>query len=146
MTEELLFTRIFDAPRELVFQCMTSAEHLTHFWGPSGTTAPLDGITVECRPGGRFEVLMRGPDGGSYLMRVVYEEVSAPERLVWNDVDNGTRTSSTFTDLGDNRTQVQIRQTNAPDFMLTPEARAGFLTSLDKLSRYLLSLSAKDAR
>ena len=86
---------------------------------------------------------MRGDDGGDYLMRVVYEEVSAPERLVWTDVDNGMRTTSTLTDLGGGRTEVQIRQTNAPAFMQTPQAQAGFLTSLDKLTRYLLSLNAK---
>ena len=143
MTEEFVFTRILDAPRELVFECLTSPDHLTHFWGPSGTSAPLDQITVECRVGGRFEVLMRGDDGGEYLMRVVYEEVSAPERLVWTDVDNGMRTTSTLTDLGAGRTEVQIRQTNAPAFMQTPQAQAGFLTSLDKLTRYLLSLNAK---
>ena len=48
---ELTFTRVFDAPRDLVFRCMLEPEHLTHFWGPAGTSTPLDGITVEPRPG-----------------------------------------------------------------------------------------------
>lgn len=51
------FTRVFDAPRELVFACMTRPEHLTHFWGPRGTSAPLDRMHVDLRPTGRFETI-----------------------------------------------------------------------------------------
>ena len=50
--------RIYRAPRELVFACMTEPEHLTHFWGPTGTSTPLEGIVVELRPGGAFETTM----------------------------------------------------------------------------------------
>jgi len=46
-TVELTITRIFDAPRELVFRCMTEPEHLTHFWGPTGVSTPLDRITID---------------------------------------------------------------------------------------------------
>ena len=53
---ELRFTRVFDAPREVVFECMIDPEHLAHFWGPAGTTAPLEYITVDARPGGVFTV------------------------------------------------------------------------------------------
>ena len=54
-TGELTFTRIFDAPRELVFRCMIEPEHLSHFWGPIGTSAPVEKITIDPRPGGVFE-------------------------------------------------------------------------------------------
>ena len=40
---ELTYTRVFDAPRELVFRWMLEPEHLTHFWGPAGMSTPLDG-------------------------------------------------------------------------------------------------------
>ena len=53
--DELIFTRVFDAPRDLVFRCMIEPEHLTHFWGPAGVSAPLDKISVDARPGGVFE-------------------------------------------------------------------------------------------
>ncbi len=43
-TGELIFTRVFDAPRDLVFRCMTEPEHLTHFWGPAGVSAPRPAI------------------------------------------------------------------------------------------------------
>jgi len=48
---ELVFTRVFEAPRELVFRCMTEPGHLTHFWGPAGMSTPLENIKVDLRPG-----------------------------------------------------------------------------------------------
>ena len=52
---ELSFTRVFDAPRQLVFRCMISPEHLTHFWGPAGTSAPVEHIRVDPRPGKQYD-------------------------------------------------------------------------------------------
>ena len=51
---ELWLTRIFDAPREIVFRCMTEPEHLTHFWGPNRVSPPLERIRVDARPRGRL--------------------------------------------------------------------------------------------
>jgi uncharacterized protein YndB with AHSA1/START domain len=134
-------TRIFSAPRELVFRCMLAPEHLTKFWGPSGMSVPLDGITVDPRPGGVFETVMVSDDGSSrYTMRAVFDEISEPERISWTEIDSGVRSVSTFTDLGEGRTQVTIEQSNLPAAFLTPEAQAGFLTSLDKLETYLRTL------
>ena len=73
---------------ELLFDCMTTPEHLTHFWGPAGTTTPVDNITVDLRPGGAFETTMvNDADGSSYTMRAVYVEVRRPDRLVWIEAD-----------------------------------------------------------
>jgi Activator of Hsp90 ATPase homolog 1-like protein len=58
MTTKFSVVREFDAPRELVFECLTTAEQLTHFWGPTGTTTPADHITIELRVGGLFETIM----------------------------------------------------------------------------------------
>jgi uncharacterized protein YndB with AHSA1/START domain len=134
---ELTFTRVFDAPRDLVFRCMLEPEHLTHFWGPAGTSTPLDGITVDPRPGGIFETVMVSDDGGSYTMRAIYAEIVPPERIVWTEPGTGVTTTSTFTDLGGARTEVRIHQANAPDSFRSPEAQAGFLTSLDRFAAYL---------
>jgi uncharacterized protein YndB with AHSA1/START domain len=134
---ELTFTRVFDAPRDLVFRCMLEPEHLTHFWGPAGTSTPLDGITVDPRPGGVFETVMVSDDGGSYTMRAVYAEIVPPERIVWTEPGTGMITTSTFTDLGGARTEVRIHQAQVPDYALSPEAQAGFLTSLDRFAAYL---------
>ena len=139
---ELNLTRVFDAPREIVFRCMITPEHLTHFWGPAGTSAPLEHIRVDPRPGGVFEtVMVNDADGSTYPTRAVYAEVTAPERLVWTEVHSGMTMTATFVDLGDARTEVRIRQTNVPEAMLSPDAQAGFRTSLDKLAAYLRSIS-----
>ena len=139
---ELNLTRVFDAPRDLVFRCMISPEHLTHFWGPAGVSAPIEHIKVDPRPGGVFETLMvNDTDGSTYPTRAVYVEVTAPERLVWTETHSGMTMAATFIDLGDARTELRIRQTNVPEAALRPEAQAGFLTSLDKFAAYLKSVS-----
>jgi uncharacterized protein YndB with AHSA1/START domain len=141
---ELTFTRVFDAPRDLVFRCMTEPEHLTHFWGPAGVSAPLDKIKVDARPDGVFEtVMVNDADGSEYPTRVIYDEVVEPERLRWTDPDTGMTTTSTFTDLGGNRTEVRIHQANVPEAYRSPQAQAGFLTSLDRFAAYLGQLSGQ---
>jgi uncharacterized protein YndB with AHSA1/START domain len=141
---ELTYRRIHDAPPELLFDCMTQPEHLTLFWGPAGTTTPLDGITVDLRPGGVFEtVMVSDADGSRYPMRAVYVEVRRPGRLVWSepDVAGGMTTTITFTDLGDGRTEVVTHQTNVPEMYRSPEAQAGFATSLDRFASYVARLA-----
>jgi uncharacterized protein YndB with AHSA1/START domain len=135
------YSRTFHAPRELVFRCMLEPEHLTHFWGPAGMSTPLDGITVDPRPGGVFEtVMVSDADGSSYVMQAVYDEIAEPERIAWTEKSSGMRSVSTFVDLGEGRTEVTIEQSNAPAFFLTPEARSGFATSLERFQSYLQSL------
>lgn len=143
-TGELTYRRVHDAPRELLFDCMTQPEHLTHFWGPAGTTAPLDGITVDLRPGGAFEtVMVNEADGSQYTMRAVYVEVRRPDRLVWSEPGQagGMTTTITFTDIGDGRTEVVTHQTNVPEMYRTPQAQAGFATSLDRFAAYVGGLA-----
>jgi uncharacterized protein YndB with AHSA1/START domain len=139
---ELTYTRVFDAPRELVFRCMIEPEHLARFWGPAGVRTPLASIKVDPRPGGVFEaVMVNDADGSTYPMRAVYREVVAPERLVWTEPATGVTTTSTFSDLGGARTEVQIRQANVPAAFRSPQAQAGFSTSLDRFAAYLGELA-----
>ena len=137
--DELVYRRVFRAPRELVWRCLTEPAELTRFWGPSGMTTPLDGIVVELRPGGRFETRMLGTSG-SHRMVATFTEVVPPERLAWLEPATGMHTTSTLDDLGDGTTAVVISQRNVPEPMRRPEARAGFLTSLDKLEAHLALL------
>jgi len=142
---ELTYRRVHRAPRELLFDCMTTPAHLAHFWGPTGTTTPVDGIVVELRPGGRFEtVMVNDADGSAYTMRAVYEAVDPPHRLVWREVDSGMRTTVTFTDNGDGTTEVVTHQVDVPEPYLSPEAQAGFATSLSRFEAYLATLLAAD--
>jgi uncharacterized protein YndB with AHSA1/START domain len=141
-TTELLITRIYNAPRDLVFACMTQAEHLTHFWGPIGTSAPADKIKIDLRVGGVFETVMVNDETGEeYPTSVVYTVIDPPETLAWTEPDNGTTNTSTFVDLGDGRTEVRIHQTNLPVMYASPEAQAGFQTSLDRFEKYLAEVS-----
>jgi uncharacterized protein YndB with AHSA1/START domain len=141
---ELVYTRIFAAPRDLVFRCMTEPRHLTRFWGPKGMTTPVDGIEIDLRSGGVFQtVMVYDDDGTQYTMTATYLTVHPPELLVWVDSDTGATTSTTFTSLDDARTEVEIRQSNVPPAFQTPENRAGFATSLDRFADYLTSLTDK---
>ena len=138
---ELIITRVFDAPRELVFRCMIEPEHLTHFWGPVGVSTPIENITVDPRPGGAFETIMvNDADGAEYPSRGVFVEIVAPERLVWSEPDSGMTTTSTFVQLDNGRTEVRIHQTNVPEMYRTPEAQAGFESSLDRFAAYLATI------
>jgi uncharacterized protein YndB with AHSA1/START domain len=77
---EIVISRVFDAPRDLVFEAMTSPEHLPHWYGPRGWSLPL--CEIDLRPGGSWHYVMRGPDGSEMGLRGVYREILPPERLV----------------------------------------------------------------
>ena len=76
-------------------------------------------------------------DGNRYTMSAVLDEVVPPERLVWTDTATGVVTTSTFTAVGSDRTEVEITMSNVPAFMREADARAGFLSSLDRFADYL---------
>jgi uncharacterized protein YndB with AHSA1/START domain len=140
---ELIITRIYEAPRELVWACMTTPEHLTHFWGPPGMSTPLDGIVLELREGGRFEtVMVNDATGEKYPTTGEFVEIDPPKRLVWAEKGfaEGMTNTSTFTDLGNDRTEVVIHQQNVPAMFRSPEAQAGFNASLDRFAAYLATI------
>jgi uncharacterized protein YndB with AHSA1/START domain len=139
----LVHRRVFRAPRDLVWRCLTEPAELAQFWGPSGMTTPVDGIVVELHPGGRFETLMLG-ENGSHRMVATFTEVVPTERLSWVESSTGMHTTSTLDDLGDGRTEVVIHQRHVPEAMRGPETRAGFLSSLDKLDEHLARLTGGD--
>jgi uncharacterized protein YndB with AHSA1/START domain len=95
---ELVIDRVFDAPRELVFQTWTDPKHLAQWWGPKGFTNPV--CELDLRPGGAIRIHMQGPDGAIYPMRGVFHEITAPERLVF--------TSTAFDDEAGNP-QLEVR-------------------------------------
>jgi uncharacterized protein YndB with AHSA1/START domain len=141
-TTELVITRVFNAPRELVFRCITEPEHLTHFWGPVGMQTPIEKITVDLRIGGVFEtVMVNEATGDEYPSRGVYTEIDPPAKLAWTEPDGGMTSTTTFTDLGDGRTEVRIHQTNVPEMYATDEAQAGFNSSLGRFEAYLATIA-----
>lgn len=77
---EVVMTREFDAPRELVFEAWTSCEHIPHWFGPRGTEIPV--CEIDLRPGGAWRFVLRSPDGREMGMGGVYKEIEQPDRLV----------------------------------------------------------------
>ena len=140
---ELTISRTYEAPRDLVFRCMTEAEHLTHFWGPIGVTTPIENITIDPRAGGVFETIMvNDSDGEEYTMTATFVAVEPPERIVWTEagVEGGILTTVTFNDLGDGTTEVVTHQTNLPEMYMSPEAQSGLKSSFDRFAAYLATL------
>ena len=81
---EVTITRVFDAPRALVFRAWTDAEQLARWWGPKGFTNPV--CKIDARVGGKLRIHMRGPDGTVYPMNGEIREIVAPERLVFSNI------------------------------------------------------------
>jgi len=80
---EFVITRIFNAPRELVYDAWTKPEHLKRWWGPNGYTAPV--YKVDPRPGGAIHFCMRSSEGQEMWGAGTYLEVEKPERIVCTD-------------------------------------------------------------
>src|SRR6266852_821403 len=79
---EILITRVFDAPRDLVWEAWTDPKQVVQWWGPTGFTTTIHEMDV--RPGGVWRHTMRGPDGTEYPNLSVFIEVVKPERIVYS--------------------------------------------------------------
>src|SRR5438270_5490774 len=77
---EIVLTRVFDAPRRLVFDAFTKPQLLKRWFGPSGWSLVV--CEVDLKVGGTFRFVLRGPDGKEMGMRGVYREIVPPERSV----------------------------------------------------------------
>lgn len=77
---DIVLTRVFDAPRELVFKTYTDPELIPRWWGPRGLTTKVDRMDV--RPGGGWRFIQRDPEGHEFAFHGVYHEVNPPERIV----------------------------------------------------------------
>jgi uncharacterized protein YndB with AHSA1/START domain len=108
----LVTTRVYDAPRELVFAAWSDPKHLAQWWGPNGFTTTTHAFDM--RPGGVWRFVMHGPDGRDYQNRITFEEIVKPERLVYHhgggdDVEPVQfRVTVTFEDLG-GKTRLTMR-------------------------------------
>jgi uncharacterized protein YndB with AHSA1/START domain len=76
---EIVMTRVFDAPRELVFEAHSRCEHITRWWGSRESTLTCD---MDFRPGGTYRFVQRTPDGEEYAFRGEYREIVVPARIV----------------------------------------------------------------
>jgi uncharacterized protein YndB with AHSA1/START domain len=78
---DFVISRVFDAPRDLVWKCFTDPEHMKQWWGPKGCTVIAS--TMDLRPGGTYLYGMKAPDGGAMWGRMVYREIVPPSKLVF---------------------------------------------------------------
>jgi len=141
---EVTYERVYQAPRELVFECMTTPEHLTHFWGPPGVSTPIENITIDLRVGGAFDTTMvDDATGAEYPNFGEYVEIDPPARLAFREKgnDEGMTTTIDFIDQGDGTTLTITRQVNVPAMFATPEAQAGMTSSFDRFDVYLTTIT-----
>jgi uncharacterized protein YndB with AHSA1/START domain len=83
----ITMSRIYDAPRERIWEAITKPEHVRLWWGGAGVTNPV--CEMDLRPGGRWTHVMRLPDGHEISMKFVFVEITPPERLVWEHAEPG---------------------------------------------------------
>lgn len=154
---ELVITRIFDFPRELVWRAWTDPNHVQRWWGPMGFTSPI--CKNDFRVGGRYLYCMRSRDGDEYWNTGVYLEIVPMERIVhtdsFSDAEGNVVPASTyglsshfpletllterFEDLG-GKTRFTLWQSGLPRGADSENARQGWEEAFDKLKECLEAL------
>jgi uncharacterized protein YndB with AHSA1/START domain len=142
---EIAVTRVFDAPRRLVFEAHTNPEHLRNWMlGPDGWTMPV--CEIDLRPGGTWHFVWRRTDGSEMGMRGVYKEVVPPEKLVSTESWGGDwpETINTLTlSEKDGKTTVTVTilypSKEARDAVLNTGMKDGMNQSFERLAEYLHS-------
>ncbi len=145
---EAVATRVFDAPRELVFEAMTNPEHVKRWYGPRDTQ--LKSCEIDLRPGGRFRFVMAGPENTEFAFSGEYLEVERPSRIVNTWVfepfpDSPAQETATWEEQ-DGRTTVRmsIRFQTVEDYAgwAGSGAFGGWAETLDRLAETVAGLSA----
>src|SRR5579859_7466805 len=81
---ELRFSRLLDAPIQLVWDVWSDPNHIKHWWGPDGFRNTI--TEMDLRPGGRWNLVMHGPDGRDYDVKCIFHEVVKCERIVYEQL------------------------------------------------------------
>ena len=141
---QIVITRRFDAPRALVFDAWTKAEHVAQWWDPSG--APLAVCEIDLRPNGAFRWVNRSPDGGEgHTFTGIYREIVPPERLAFSSPSSPDQVSTiVFTEEG-KKTKltltIQCASKEERDALLQMRVDAGTARTLENLAAYLPSMA-----
>lgn len=144
---QIVITRSFDAPRAIVFEAWTRAEHVTHWWDPAGL--PLLICEIDLRPGGAFRFINRAPDGSpGPSFSGVYQEITPPEKLVFG-MPPGTGSSTLiFAEEGQGTRltiTIECATSEERDFLLQMRVDAGTAQTLNNLAAYLPTLTGGEA-
>ncbi len=146
---EIELTRVFDAPRELVWKAWTELEHQSRWWGPQGFTTTTQERDV--RPGGVWRYVMHGPDGRDYPNKVIFLEVAPPERLSYKhggEKDHepvNFQVTLTFEKVGERQTRLTMISTfpsaKERDFVVSQyNAIEGGKQTLGRLAEHLQAM------
>jgi uncharacterized protein YndB with AHSA1/START domain len=129
---EIKITRVFDAPRDLVWKAWTEPERLARWWGKRGWSTPLSSVTMDVRPGGAFRLnSISEQDGREMPLDTVYREVVEPERLAFGEA------TVILTDLGDGRTEMTFHTTVEMTDATRRSAEGGLASAFDRLAEQL---------
>lgn len=150
-SDTLEISRIFDAPRALVFKAWTAPEHLARWWGPKDFSAPS--LSMDFRAGGKYRHAIRSPDGTDYWMRGTYREIVEPERIVftfaWEDnppqPTGETLVTVTFDDHG-GKTRLTFRQEPFATVEERDSHMEGWAECLDRLMAYAAMPELEEGR
>ena len=141
---EIVMTRVFDAPRELVFRAHSTCEHIRRWWGRGN---PLD-CEMDFRPGGTWRFVEHAPDGNDYAFRGEYREIVAPERIVqtfeFEGMPGHVSVETLVLEEHDGKTTLTstsvFSSVEDRDGMLQSGMEAGAAESLDRLADLLTTL------
>jgi uncharacterized protein YndB with AHSA1/START domain len=150
--QEIVMTREFDAPRDLVFEAHTSCEHMSRWWGPR--KYEFASCEIDFRPGGKWRIMHRGPEGEEYGFRGEYREIVPPERIVWTFEFEGFPGSVSVETLTleehDGKTTLTATSVyntvEERDGMLQSGMEEGAKETMERLDEYLEILKAGAAR
>ena len=138
----ITMTRIFDAPRRIVFDAWTKAEHVAHWWDPGGV--PLAVCEIDLRPNGTFRWVNAGTGAADYPFTGMYREIVVPERLVFTAkifpaspdllgiltlIEEGAKTKLTLT--------IECPSVEDRDALLKMRIDAGTAQTLENLAKFL---------
>lgn len=144
---EIMMTRVFDAPRRMVFEAFSKPELLKRWFGPRGWT--LVTCEVDFRVGGGFRFVLRGPDGQEMGMRGVYKEIAPPERSVhtesYDDYPGESQVTGVLVEQGGKTTlttTVLYPSKQVRDAVLQSGMEHGAAESYDRLAEMLASDAA----
>jgi uncharacterized protein YndB with AHSA1/START domain len=133
---EIEISRIYDAPRQQVWKAWTEPDRIARWWGKRGWSTPPSSVTLDVRPGGAFRLnSISDADGREMPLDAVYVEVDEPERLVFARGDE--RSTVTFADLGDGRTEMTFRTTIDATEALRDRAVGGLASAFERLAEQL---------
>ena len=141
---ELHFSRMLDAPIELVWDVWASPKHIKLWWGPDGFTNTI--TKMDFKPGGKFNMVMHGPDGTDYQIKIVFKEIVKHKKIVYEQLANFNCIATISFELNGNKTLINWHMLFESKECLIQAAKTykvneGLKQTAERLISYLLQLN-----